>query len=206
MLLTMPSRNVLKENIPESYYHIYVRGASKRQIFLDAQDYHYFERLFVRYLSSEPTHSKQGVPYPHFREAISLLAYCLMGNHFHLLIYQSEQDAMSKLMRSIMTSYSRYFNLRYKRSGPLFESRYKASRVGRQSYLEHISRYIHLNPRYWKRYEYSSLGHYLGRAPDWLTTSPILELFADRGAYLAFLEDYEDHKTMLDEVKTALAA
>ncbi|HTE22362.1 MAG TPA: transposase [Candidatus Limnocylindria bacterium] len=200
----MPSRNILKDNVPESYYHVYARGVSKRQIFLDSRDYAYLEKLFARYLSVNPTQSKEGLAYPHYHGVVDLLAYCLMGNHFHLLIYQKEQDMMSKLMRSILTSYSRYFNLRHKRSGPLFESRYKAARVDQKSYLQHISRYIHLNPRYWKRYQHSSLKFYRQAPPEWLTPASVLELFTSSEDYMTFLEDYEEHKAMLDEVKQSL--
>ena len=69
-----------------------------------------------------------------------------MPNHIHLLVYQHQPQAMAQFMRSVLTSYSRYFNKRYKRSGSLFESRYKASLISDDAYLEHISRYIHLNP------------------------------------------------------------
>lgn len=201
----MPSHNVLKSPVPESYYHIYARGASKQTIFVDDTDYAYFLGLFGRYLSPKQAASKTGVLYPHFYGRIQLLAYCLMGNHFHLLIWQEDQDAMTKLMRSVMTSYSRYFNLRYKRTGALFESRYKASRVDRDEYLQHISRYIHLNPRYWQRYQYSSLGYYFNIRPEWLKPDKIESLFADKTAYLQFLRDYEEHKAILEEVKYNLA-
>jgi hypothetical protein len=70
----------------------------------------------------------------------------------------------------------------------------------------HISRYIHLNPRSWKRYPYSSIGYYRkGGEPDWLETSVVLERFAGRSAYLQFLYDYEDYKSMFDEIKYDLA-
>ena len=113
---------------------------------------------------------------------------------------------MTKLMHGLMTSYSRYFNLKYKRTGSLFENRYKASLIDDQEYLEHITRYIHLNPRYWKRYPYSSLSFYLRLpAPEWLHPQDILEMFTDSGQYLRFLEDYEEQKRLLEEIKEQLA-
>lgn len=109
-------------------------------------------------------------------------------------------------MRSLMTSYSRYFNLKYKRTGPLFESRYKAVRLDNDSYLQHITRYIHLNPRLWQTYRYSSLNYYrAGREPEWLNTSKVLELFLSRKDYLEFVADYEEQKDMLAELKHQLA-
>ncbi|MES2970903.1 MAG: transposase [Patescibacteria group bacterium] len=202
----MPSRNILRADAAESYYHVYARGASKQPIFLEKIDYRYFENLLTRYLSIKPVKSKDGVEYPHLTGQIELLAYCLMNNHFHILLYQIDTGAMTKLMRSVMTSYSRYFNLKYKRTGSVFESRYKASKIGAQSYLEHISRYIHLNPRYWRNYEYSSLQYYRdSKPPDWLKSEKILGMFASPESYMEFVADYEENKQMLSELKHELA-
>lgn len=204
----MPSRNTIKSDIDadQQFYHVYARGASKQPIFVDAADYTYFTGLFARYLSADSQLSKTGEIYPHFYGKIELLAYCQMGNHFHLLFYQKVAGTMPKLMRSIMTSYSRYFNLRYRRSGSLFESRYKAALVDNQAYLEHISRYIHLNPRYWRRYAYSSLPYYLDDdSAEWIVPERILQLFADPAQYLTFLQDYESEKEVLNILKSTLA-
>lgn len=204
----MPSRNVIKTNIDadNSYYHVYARGSSKQPIFLDENDFTYFIGLFDRYLSPDTKASPTGMIYPNFSHTIELLAYCQMTNHFHLLFYQEKQGTLPHFMRSFMTSYSRYFNLRHKRSGPLFESRYKAALIDDQTYLEHISRYIHLNPRYWKRYPHSSLPYYIGaQSPEWINPNRILEIFESKQKYLAFLEDYEDNMHMLDKIKHSLA-
>ena len=198
----VPSRNIYKTDAPDAYYHVYARGVSRQSIFNSPEDYYFFVSLFDRYLSSESRKNSVGIPYPQFTEKIELLAYCLMGNHFHMLIYQIKTRAMTELMRCVMTSYSGYFNFKYKRSGPLFESRYKASEM----YLQHISRYIHLNPRYWKRYPYSSFAHYVrGREPDWLVTEPILGMFASRRESATFVADYEENKLILEEIKHTLA-
>lgn len=201
----MPSRNVLKVLAPDSYYHVYARGASRQLIFRDEKDYECFLGLFERYLSERQATSKTGVPYPHFRGRIQLLAYCLMGTHFHLLLWQQEAADLPAFMRAVMTSYSRYFNLKYKRSGALFETRYKASLIEQDAYLEQISRYIHLNPRYWLRYVYSSLKFYFSDHPAWLQPGRIEAMFASRTEYVAFLKDYEQEKELLEEVKYSLA-
>ena len=202
----MPSRNITKVQVPNSYYHVYARGSNKQKIFLEAADYKYFLSLFERYFASKPVLSKAGEPYPTFVGKVDVLAYCLMSNHFHLLIYQYDVPYLEKFMRSLMTSYSRYFNLKYRRTGALFESRYKASRIDQDSYLQHVSRYIHLNPRYWQTYRYSSLRYYRdGIEPRWLRTNTVLESFAGRGDYMKFVADYEDEHDQLDELKYQLA-
>ncbi len=202
----MPGKNIIKDYGADQYYHIYSRGVAKQRIFLDEQDYLYFLSLFKRYLSLEPSAQKNHYIYPSFHKHLRLLAYCLMPTHVHLLIYQSDGVAMINFMRSLMTSYSMYFNRKYKRVGPVFQSRYRASRIGRDAYLDHISRYIHLNPRDWENYPYSSLKYFLGSSvAEWILPDLILELFQNRQQYLEFMKDYEGYKDMLDELHWELA-
>ncbi len=202
----MPSRNILKFDASNNYYHIYARGASKLPIFLDTSDYKYFIGLFARYLSAYPKLDKSFVSYPHYFGKVELLAFCLMKNHFHLLIYQKDQGQMSLLMKSIMSSYCRYSNLKYKRSGSIYESTYKASLISSDTYLTHVSRYIHLNPRYWQRYKYSSLKYYFGlESVEWLEKARIEGLFSGAEEYMTFLQDYEDRMEILHELKHELA-
>lgn len=202
----MPSRNVLKENAPHSYYHVYARGNSRGRIFADTEDLEYFIKLLKRYLSAEEAHDHYGVPYPNFYNKLDLVAYCLMPNHFHMLVYQHQQGAMAAFMRSLLTSYSRYFNARHHRSGSLFESRYKASLIEEDSYLLHITRYIHLNPRQWRSYEWSSLQYFLQQSQEtWIRPNRALELFDDVKDYEQFVADYTGHKQMMDILKHELA-
>ncbi|MBC7746747.1 transposase [Pedobacter sp.] len=202
----MPSRNVIKIDVPHSYYHVYARGRGRQAIFRDDEDYRVFLNLFKRHLSIETVTDNYGKPYPHLRGSVELLCYCLMTNHFHLLIYQKDLGAMQRMMRGIMTSYSRYFNAKYDSSGSLFESRYKASRISTDAYLMHISRYIHLNPKDWLAHPYSSVHAYFGIGqPEWLQPERITELFASLPVYADFLYDYEDYKQSLEEIKYELA-
>lgn len=202
----MPSKNTLREDSPQSFYHVYARGASKQPIFLDTEDYRYFVNLFARYLSLQPKYDKSGVIYPHFHGKVELLSYCLMRNHFHMLIFQRDVREMSVFMKCVMSSYCRYFNLKYRRSGSIYESRFKASMITSDSYLLHISRYIHMNPRYWLRYEHSSLQLYLHRKNcEWISRDKVIELFENESDYLEFIRDYESHKQMIDEIKHELA-
>ncbi len=202
----MPSRNITKDQAPDSYYHVYARGSNKQKLFIEDVDYKYFLKLFERYLCEETVISKTGEIYPNFLDKIEVLAYCLMSNHFHLLIYQVDVPYLEKFMRSIMNSYSRYFNLKYKRTGSVFESRYKAVKIDQEAYLQHITRYIHLNPRLWEKHKYSSLKYYeIGNEPDWLNTVRILELFTTRQSYIEFVADYEAMRNTLHNIKHQLA-
>lgn len=206
MFAGMPSRNITKLDVPESYYHVYARGASRLPVFNEPADFEFFIGLFARYLSTEQKQNRLGIPYPHLAPSIQLIAFCLMRNHFHMLVHQVDAGAMTNLMRCIMTSYTGYFNFKYKRSGSLFESRYKASMIDSPIYLEHISRYIHLNPRYWRRYPYSSFNYYAkGKEPEWLSSGTILEMFSGRLEYVKFVAEYEGNKLALGEVKHLLA-
>lgn len=201
----MPSRNRVKIYVPESCYHVYNRGINRQTIFKDDQDYSVFLNLLKRYLDNEEYRNKIGVLYDKLNNKIELLAFCLLKNHYHLLIYQKESDSITKLLRRVPTAYTLYFNRKYRRSGPLFTDRFKASRISSDEYLQHISRYIHLNPKDYTMWEFSSLPYYLGKKnADWVCPSKILDLFA-RGEYIKFVEDYEAYKKTLDEIKDELA-
>lgn len=202
----MPRRNVVKKDLADSFQHAYARGHSKHKIFLDEQDYITFLNMLQRYLAAEEAHDRFGNSYPNFYNKVDLLAYCLMPNHFHLLVYQHQPGSMAQFMQSLLTSYSRYFNKKYKRSGSLFESRYKASMISDESYLEHISRYIHLNPRQWRHYEYSSLPYYLQRDEvSWIRPQRILSMFSGPNEYLDFVSDYVEQKKIMEILKHELA-
>lgn len=202
----MPSRNIVKIQAPDSFYHVYFRGSSKQKIFLESSDYSYFTHLLQRYLAKKQSVSKTGVPYPNYYGDLNLNAYCLMINHVHMLIHQTEIDTMATFMKSLIVSYTRYFNLKYSRSGKLFESTYKAARIDSDAYLHHITRYIHLNPRRWQTYRQSSLQYYRdGNEPEWLTTKPILGMFSSRRDYISFVSDYESMRDELSDIKHQLA-
>jgi putative transposase len=202
----MPRRNTQRFDVPDSFYHVYTRGHSRRRIFLDEQDYLYFLKLLERYLASSEAKNQYGVPYPNFYNKVELTAFCLLSSQVHLLVYQHQPGALAAFMRSLMTSYSRYFNARYKRSGALFESRYRASRITDDLYLEHVTRYIHRAPKSWETYEYSSLPYYLQQVEvSWLEPKRILSSFSSAADYLRFMEDRDENKKMMDILKLELA-
>ncbi len=202
----MPNRNVVKQYAADTFYHAYNRGVNKQDIFLDDEDYEVFLNLFKRYLSNSPVQDSSGREYPWLKMDVQLLTFCLMPNHFHLLIFQREPKAMTELLRSVCTSYTVYYNKKYKRVGHLFQGSFKASLIDNDAYLQHISRYIHLNPKNYKTWPFSSLPYYLGKKEsEWIEVEPIIELFNSIDDYETFLEDYKDYKQTLKETERALA-
>ena len=199
----MPTRNSRKEYAPDTYYHVYSRGLNKQPIFFDEQDFSVFLGYLTRYLSYEASKRPNRKPVRSFAGDIDLLSYCLMRNHVHLLFYQHEDErALSALLQRVFTVYSMYFNKKYTRVGPVFQSRYLASRIDNDPYLHHISRYIHRNPKIWSEYEFSSLRYYTGEAyADWVKPGAILELFDNSPKqYLEFVAsmDEDDEETIVD--------
>jgi putative transposase len=201
--MLMPCKNSIKKYTEDGVYHVYNRGVEKRDIFLDSNDYKYFLYLLKYYLTPEmeedQTVSRQGETLPRdrgkpkFCEEIGLIAYCLMPNHFHLVIKQANKDSMSRFMKSLSTNYSMYFNRTYDRVGTLFQGPYKAVLVVEDNYLMHLVRYVHLNPVVKKLagslpakeaggWEWSSHGDYLGsRKSKWLSPDLVLSYFNEIG-------------------------
>lgn len=201
----MPTRNSRKEYASETYYHVYTRGVDKQPVFRDDQDFHVLLGYLQRYLSQQRSKRPNGQRAQSFADELSLLCYCLMGNHIHLLFYQHDNErALPALLQRVFTSYSMYFNKKYSRVGPLFQSRYLAARIDSDPYLYHISRYIHRNPAQWRSYEYSSLRYYTGEADaDWVKPRLILELFDNNPrSYLDFVTsmDEDDDESAADQL------
>lgn len=203
----MPSRNVIKSYVTDAYYHVYNRGVAKQTIFHEDEDYAVFLNLLKRYLDAQPHKDYKGREYEHLRGKAELLAYCLMPNHFHLLVYLHDEAALTKLIRGVCTAYTGYYNKKYKRVGPLFQGRFKASHILEDSYLTHISRYIHLNPEDYKTWPFSSYQAYMGlQHLEWLQPEKVMDLFeSDTAAYDVFLADHKAHREMLKELKYELA-
>lgn len=201
----MPGRNVEKVYAADQYYHIYNRGVNKRKIFLDAEDYRYFEWLLERTLSPTQQKDRKGRAYKWLSESIDLNAYCLMPNHFHLLVYQREARVVSQLMSTVATAYTLYFNTKYGRRGPLFENTYRAVLILKDSQLMHITRYIHLNHPGFRQWPYSSYADYLTAPRSWIRPAALLAQFSSVQAYRTFVLDYEAAKRERDRLKRNLA-
>ena len=191
----MPAKNVLKEYQLGGYYHIYNRGVDKQDIFRGDLDYKTFLSYLKTYLSPEEVNLQgESLQAPsrklknYFGE-ITLLCYCLMPNHFHLLVKQRSDHGIDHFMRSLSTKYVRYFNSHYHRLGPLFQGPYKAVRVTNENQFIYLSKYIHRNPvslvtykespRRLEEYKYSSYANYLLKFNQpWVESKEILSLFS----------------------------
>ena len=138
------------------FYHIYSRGTDKRNIFLDGNSQKRFQLLL--FLSNSSRHvdirsANKGRTFDDLfgdefsdKSLVDIGAYCLMPNHFHLLIKEKAENGISNFMKKLLTGYSMYFNTKYERTGSLFESRFKATHVNIDEYLKYLFAYIHLNP------------------------------------------------------------
>ncbi len=144
---------------PGEYYHIYNRGVDKREVFLDHIDYERFILGLVNANNKEIFHisnlkKKLGGKYKGLETCLDLRddtlvdmgAWCLMPNHFHLLVKEKEDGGLVKFMHKLETGYTMYFNKKNQRTGSLFGGTFKAEHVHDDNYLKYLYSYIHLNP------------------------------------------------------------
>lgn len=127
----------------DEYFHIYNRGNNHQNIFLDEDDYKYFITKLKQNLFPDESSTRMRVM-PH--NSYSLLSYCLMPNHFHLLLRQNREFSPSALISRICTSFSKYFNKKYKRVGHVFQDKYKLVNIHNDDHLLWTHAYINLNP------------------------------------------------------------
>ncbi len=169
-----------------AFYHVTSRGNEQKDVFKSRRD----REKFLEYLASATQ-----------RYGATIHAYCLMSNHYHLLL-ETPEGNLSAIMRHINGAYTTYFNIKRKRSGHLFQGRYKAILIEVDEYLVELSRYIHLNPvqagmvERPEHHQWSSYQSFIGQCtpPEWLKTGLILGSFVKREAaaqkkYRCFVED-----------------
>ena len=156
--------------MPGRYYHIYNQGNNKENIFIEAKNYYYFLRLVKKYI----------VP------ITEIYAYCLLPNHFHLLVMTShdvEKKALSQGFSNLFNAYSKAINKTYSRSGSLFKRKFSRKEIKDEEYIKNLVLYIHTNPRYHKitvdfeTYLYSSYNAFLLDKPTNISKEYILTLF-----------------------------
>ncbi|HBH45986.1 MAG: hypothetical protein A2445_00475 [Candidatus Jacksonbacteria bacterium RIFOXYC2_FULL_44_29] len=159
------------------YYHVYNRGNRKSNIFRDKGDYIFFLKKVKEFRD---------------KYQIKIIAYCLMPNHFHLLVEQLGENAVSVFMRDLLHDYAVFFNYKYQVVGRLFQGPFKAKEIKSAGYLLHLTRYIHLNPLDigvaacdLENYQWSSCPEYigtrLGTIPDY---QDVISGIADYREYL----------------------
>lgn len=200
----MPTKNSIKPFIEDGYYHVYNRGVNKNNIFLDHKDYYNFLWLMKEYLQGD--HPTPGYPnrITHgVGDQINLLCYCLMPNHFHLLIKQHSLDGMTKFIRGVCSKYATYFNHRYNRVGTIFQGKYKAANINNDAYLTQISAYIHRNPldlgKTIDEYPYSSYLNYVGKRNNpLLNTEEIMSLFTTKKLNNSPQKNYENYVKLVE--------
>ena len=178
------------------YYHLYNRGVGGTLIFFNPGNYEYCLQLIDRY--SQP-------------HGAAVIAYCLMPNHYHLLIRQATDEPLSTFIRVLFNAYVQAVNQQQGRRGPLFEGRFRHVWVDREEYLIHLCRYVHLNPvqarlveapEEWKYSNYPQcIGERAGRLPH---DSFILDRFPAPGAYRSFVTEYLDQPLAPDEIQRYL--
>jgi putative transposase len=217
----MPARNT--PLVTGQYYHIFNRGINRRLTFINKREYQ-------RALSSLQycLYSKRPVSYSKFLtldqdlrqiiieklnkvpKLVKVIAFCLMPNHFHLLVKQQLDNGISKLLGDFQNGYTRYFNTRNNRSGPLFNTQFKAVLIETDEQLVHVSRYIHLNPytafiikeiEELENYNWSSLPEYINTQSKITESEEILSLFKNAQAYQKFIFDQADYQRKLGIVK-----
>ena len=163
------------------YYHIYNRGCNREKIFLNVDNYEYLIRLFTKHIKNLP---------------LAIIAYCLMPNHYHLLLRQDGIITIDDFIQRIFNSYSKAFNLMHNRSGTLFEGPFKAIVIDDDIYLTHLCRYIHRNPldagivKNIQDWKYSNYHEWIGKRRSRLV---------DREFITTYFKSVEEYKTFVLE-------
>lgn len=204
-------------------YHIYNRGINKQNIFLHKRDYSYMLQIleYYSYLSSLLSYSKFKKIARYKREStlqlikkdnikiVDILAFCVMPNHFHLIVRQVVDGGICRFFGNIQNSYASYFNIKNKREGSLFQGRFKSVRVLDDEQLTHVVRYIHLNPLTscivasidLINYPWSSLPQYINGIPGLCETKTVMQNFSSPKEYLEHILDQADYQRQLKKLK-----
>ncbi|MDY6877228.1 MAG: transposase [Chloroflexota bacterium] len=175
--------------LPGHYYHIYNRGAHRTSIFREDDNYIFVLRKIKGYCRSL---------------ALTLVAYCLMPNHYHYLIRQDGDHPAGLLPQRVFNSYTKAYNKRYGHSSTLFEGNYKVTLVKDQAHLTHLGRYIHANPvkhglvADLAEWPYSNYLEWIGEREGTLVDRGFVqEHFASPQGYREFVLDYLTEQGLL---------
>jgi len=204
-------------------YHVFNRGVNLNSVFFDKRDYERAIKLLEFYQVGDAPirYSKfvkaTGELRKYFEESlkkmqrvVDLICFCLMPNHFHLLLRQIEEGGIVKFVRNFQIGYSRYLNEKEKRSGALFQGQFKAVRVENDEQLIHVSRYIHLNPyssylvkdlTELEKYPWSSYPEYIFDIDGICQKELIFSIFKRKEDYRKFILDNADYQRKLERIK-----
>lgn len=205
------------------YYHIFNRGVARMPTYSKKKDYERFITCldFYRHnnlpcklsrLLQLPKEMQEEIHTTFEKEhnhGVTLISYSLMPNHFHLLLRQETDKGISTFMTHVINSYTRYFNTKYNRVGPVYQGVFKAVRIETDEQLLHVSRYIHLNPlvslivteKEFLTYRWSSLQAYLQKDFSLVDSTPVLDHFSSAQDYLQFVLDQADYGKELEKIK-----
>ncbi|MBU2595265.1 transposase [Patescibacteria group bacterium] len=208
----MESRNFINGNL----YHLYNRGVAKQRIFNNNYDYQRLLNTFAYYLDRAVTLKISEVNKDKLIEILSekpkkpqveILSFCLMPNHFHLIAKQILDFGITNFMRYSLDSYTKYFNIKYDRVGPIFQGKFKSKEIKTDEQFMHLSRYIHLNPLTSRLvsspedYDWSSFALYLSETKTRLSQPKnILAYFQSMKEYNYFIKDFQDYIRSNEEI------
>lgn len=219
----MPGRKI--PLVTDYVYHVINRSITSLPTFLNQKDYQRgLESIFYYQNQNLPLRYSYFLRLPIKQKAailkgletkrkfiVEIIAFSLMPNHLHLLLKQTQDHGISNYMSNLTNSYTRYFNTKHKRVGPLFQGKFKAVRIETDEQLIHVSRYIHLNVyssgvvkniEELINYPYSSLPEYL--TPQKLNQCQkelVLDQFKNPHSYKKFVLDQADYQRNLQEIK-----
>ncbi|MDO8570595.1 MAG: transposase [Candidatus Daviesbacteria bacterium] len=203
----------------DGFYHIYNRGVEKRQIFINERDFQRFLHTlyFYQYNNPKVPFSRkealqyQGLDFTNSPKFVDIICYCLMPNHFHLVLKQTANGDIHKFMQKVLNSYTKYFNTKHKRVGPLLQGTFKAVSIEDDTQLIHVSRYIHLNPyvsnlvKDLDNYPQSSYSDYIDKTQGKICNKkPVLSLFKNPADYQEFVSGNADYAKELEIMKHLL--
>ena len=210
--------------VNEYYYHIFNRGVNRQPIFNKQFDYARIINLLRFYKITDPplrfskflqlSKDQRKTIWKQLENAprnVSIICYCLMPNHFHLLVKQESDNGTSRFLSNFQNGYTKYINIKYNRIGHLLQGQFKAVKIGDEEQLLHISRYIHLNPytsavvknlEDLKNYRWSSFPEYLGETEFQLCNKEtVMKYFKNSNTYKEFVFNQADYQKELERIK-----
>ncbi len=203
----------------QEFYHIYNLGVEKRVVFENQHDLQRFLDTLTYYTNKnnkprfsfrnrETAKKENEVP---SETLVEIVAYCFMPNHFHLLLKQVSDNGVSMFLSKATNSYTKYFNKKYRRVGPLFQGTFKAVQIKSGEELVSLSRFIHLNPltgfivKDLSRFPFSSYLEYINSNSRSICKKDyILQHFQNPQEYEQFVHNPEDYPKSVKEMEKQL--